>query len=34
LWLEVAGGAGLTGSLFRPVAEAASGIGFLSAPPS
>jgi outer membrane protein OmpA-like peptidoglycan-associated protein len=29
LWLEAAGGAGLTGSLFRPVAEAGAGIGFL-----
>jgi outer membrane protein OmpA-like peptidoglycan-associated protein len=31
-WLEAGGGAGLTGSLARPVAEAGAGIGFLAGP--
>ena len=30
LWVEVAGGGGLTGDLFRPVAEAGVGWGFAS----
>jgi outer membrane protein OmpA-like peptidoglycan-associated protein len=32
LWLEVAGGAGLTGSLARPVGEAGAGVGFQAGP--
>ncbi len=32
LWLEVAGGAGLTGSLIRPLAEAGTGFGFMAGP--